>query len=180
MDNLQRVIIVGGSCTGKTTLAKLIAEKLGASRIELDSMYWGPDWQENSPEQFRNCVKQAVAQPRWVCDGNYTFVRDITWPRATMLIWLDYPLPMVFLRAIRRTFSRVFRQTALYSGNKETFMLSFCSRKSILLWVLQSHHKRHKQMDQLLKQQENSHLHVIQCKKPADLDLFLSKIKSEH
>ncbi|NOY43341.1 MAG: adenylate kinase [Planctomycetes bacterium] len=151
MNDLQRVIIVGGSCAGKTTLAKQLAEKLGVPRIELDALYWGPNWKENPPEQFRESVEQAVAQPCWVCDGNYTFAHDVIWPQATTIIWLDYSFPLVFQRALRRTVSRVFRRTSLYGGNRETFFQSFLSRESILLWVLQSHHNRHKQIDRLLK-----------------------------
>ncbi len=175
-DELRRVIIVGGSCAGKTTLARQLAERLGVPRIELDALYWGPNWKEKPAEQFRELLQQAVDKPRWVCDGNYTFAHDLLWPRATDLLWLNYSFPRVFLRALRRTTSRVFRKTRLYSGNRETFFQSFLSRESILLYILQSHGKRRKQIEQLVQQEKNSHLRVINFRKPDEARAFLSRV----
>ena len=88
--DLRRVVVVGSSCSGKTTLAKRIADDLGIQHIELDAIHWMPNWVERPPEELRKLTAAAVAQDRWVIDGNYLVVRDIVWERATTVIWLDY------------------------------------------------------------------------------------------
>ena len=41
--SMQRVMVVGTSCSGKTTLARGLSGALGVPHIELDALYWGPD-----------------------------------------------------------------------------------------------------------------------------------------
>jgi len=41
--NLTRVVVVGTSCSGKTTLARRLARILATEHVELDSLYWGPE-----------------------------------------------------------------------------------------------------------------------------------------
>ena len=74
---LERVVIIGSSCSGKTTMAKGVAAALEVPHIELDALHWLPDWQELPDGEFRGLVSSAVAAERWVVDGNYNMVRDI-------------------------------------------------------------------------------------------------------
>lgn len=177
IESLQRVVIVGSSCAGKTTLASTLSKLLDVPHIELDSFYWGPNWQENPPEQFREDLQQAVSEPNWVCDGYYTFIRDVTWSRATTLIWLNYSFSIIFSRALRRTLSRIIHRTELYAGNRETFSSAFLSRNSFLIWVIKAYYERRRQMRKLLQEKEYSHLDVIQFRKPAETERFLAKLE---
>ena len=67
--NLDRVVVVGTSCSGKTTLARRLAGILGTPHVELDSLHWGPEWTPHA--DFPSRVLEAVEQPRWVIEGNY-------------------------------------------------------------------------------------------------------------
>ena len=58
---------------------------------------------------FRARVAAAIARPTWVADGNYSKVRDLVWARADTVVWLDYPLPVVVARLVRRTLTRMWR-----------------------------------------------------------------------
>jgi len=80
---MKRVIVIGSSCSGKTTLARRLAELLGSPHIKLDALHWGPDWSEVPRERFRAALEKRVEGDRWVVDGNYSAVRDIVWERAT-------------------------------------------------------------------------------------------------
>ena len=59
---MQRINVVGMSCSGKTTLARAIAERLGVPHVELDALYWERDWTPASDETFRARVATAVAR----------------------------------------------------------------------------------------------------------------------
>ena len=72
--NLARVVVVGTSCSGKTTFAHRLANILGSQCVELDSLYWRPEWTPRP--DFEQDVLAAARQARWVIDGNYSRVRD--------------------------------------------------------------------------------------------------------
>ena len=132
----MRAIVIGTSGTGKTTFARQLAQAVGAPHTEMDALHWGPDWTPHPLAQFRAAVDAASAGARWVIDGNYTAVRDLLWPRATHIVWLDYSRLRVFGQVLRRTLQRGVRQTPLWAGNRESLRRAFFSRDSILLWSL--------------------------------------------
>ena len=167
-----RVAIVGTSCSGKTTLARQLAPRLGAARVELDALYWGPNWTASSDSTSRSRVEAALSAPRWVCDGNYRAVQDLVLEKATMVVWLDYGFPLVLWRALARTFRRVVKRERLYAGNRETFARAFLSRDSILLWVLHSHHARRRRYAARFGRGD-SPWRVIRLRHPGEATRFL-------
>ena len=139
-----RVVILGLSGSGKTTLAATLARALDVPHVELDALHWEPNWTMARPDILRERVAVAIAGGAWVVDGNYSAIRDITWPRATAIIWLDYPFPLVMARLFRRTVWRGARGVTLWNGNRERLWPQFFSRDSLFLWIIQQRpkHKR--------------------------------------
>src|SRR5687768_5884942 len=135
----QRIMIVGSSGSGKTTLAKKIAAALGIPHIELDALYWQENWKRPPPERFCGWVSDALQGERWVVDGNHTEVRDITWTRADTLIWLDYPLRVVFSRLGRRTFKRLIKRQLLLNKNRKTWREQYLTRHSMFFTMLKTY-----------------------------------------
>jgi adenylate kinase family enzyme len=142
--DLQRVVIIGMSGAGKSTAARRLAAMLDLPHVELDALYWGPAW--TSRPDFRERVQLAVQGDRWVVDGNYGSARDLAWPRATAIVWLNLPFARVFWRVLCRTLRRSWRREVLWSGNRESLARSFFSRDSILWWVLTMYHRRRREV----------------------------------
>ena len=103
---MERVVVVGTSCSGKTTLARQLSRVLEAPHVEMDAIHWMPGWQERPVDEVRRMAGEAAAAERWVMDGNYSAVRDIVWGRATAVVWLNYPFRVVLWRCLRRTITR--------------------------------------------------------------------------
>jgi adenylate kinase family enzyme len=175
-DNLSqpRVTVVGISGSGKTSLARSLARRLGVPHIEFDALFWGPGWQPVAREQFRAQVAAALAAPAWVTDGNYASVRDLVWPRATTLVWLDYPLPLVMWRLARRTLRRIISAEELWNTNRERLRENFFSRDSIFLWALTSHPRHRREYPVLLARPENAHLAVVRLRSPRETERWLA------
>ena len=173
---LRRVVVVGSSCSGKTTLAVHLAQVLVAPHIELDAIYWLPNWVERPADDFRELTRVAVDPNCWVVDGNYNQVRDIVWSRATCVIWLNYSFRLVFWRALWRTIGRSISRRTLYSGNKESLRKAFLSRDSILWWVITTFRSRRRRYRVVFDNPEFPCLVMIEFRKQQDTDEFLHRL----
>ena len=176
--DLQRVVIIGSSCSGKTTMAGHVAGIMDVPHVELDAIHWLPEWQERPIEEFRALTAKAVAADHWVADGNYRRVRDIVWARATTVIWLNYSFPLVLWRVLRRTITRNISRQVLYSGNRESLRMAFLSRESIILWVISTYNRHRREFPALFQSQEFRHLNVIEFRKRREADAFLRSLQS--
>lgn len=141
---MKRVVVVGTSGSGKTTVARAIAERLDLPRIELDALHWGPNWTEASDEVFRARVAAAIASDGWVVDGNYRQVRDLYMPLADCVVWLDLPLRTCLRRIVVRTVRRAWTGEILWGTNRESWRKTL-SRDSMILWVLTTHRRRRRE-----------------------------------
>jgi len=171
--DLSRVVVIGTSASGKTTFARRLASTLGSPHVELDALHWGANWTPRPT--FRDDVRQAAQQSRWVIDGNYSVVRDVVWPRASAIVWLDYSFARVFTRALRRTVGRVVAHERLYGGNRETIASAFFDRDGIPWYVLRSYGRRRREFPALLARPEYTHATVIRLRAPAAAEAFLAQ-----
>lgn len=174
MSSAQKIVVIGTSGAGKTTLARQLAQRLAIPHIELDTLHWEPGWIEVSNQVFQSRVEAALSGDRWVVDGNYKQVRSHIWQQADTLIWLDYSLPVIMSRLLRRTVRRAITQELVCNGNRENWRLSFFSRDSILLWALQTYHRRRREYPVLLQQPEYAHLTVLRLRSPVEAEQWLS------
>ena len=117
--NTDRIVVIGATGSGKSTIAGKIAQTLDIPHIEFDAYRHGPNWTETPNDVFRERLRQALQGDTWVADGNYRITRDVVWPRATMLVWLDYPIRVVMWRLWWRTIRRTVYRQELWNGNRE-------------------------------------------------------------
>jgi len=67
---MNRIIVIGSSCSGKSTFSQQLAIQLDKNYIQLDQLHWLPHWQERPTDEFKELVAQAAAKQQWVIDGN--------------------------------------------------------------------------------------------------------------
>lgn len=175
-DEMQRVVVVGSSGSGKTTFAARLAESLGVVHVELDALYWGPNWTSVANDVFRERVEKATSRSGWVVDGNYLPIHDVFWHKATVLVWLDYSLLTVFSRSFRRSIRRIVYREQLFSCNREPFRQTFLSCESILWWVISTYRQRRQELGALLQSSDGEHLEVYRFKRPSESTAFLETI----
>lgn len=174
----HRLVVVGTTSSGKSTLAKRLAAKLGCDFIELDALHWEPGWQEAPLEVFRQRVETATQAAAWVVAGNYHVVRDIVWRKAEAVIWLDYSFPRVFWQLTRRTFTRWWTQELLWGTNRESLWTHFklWSEESLFHWLFKTYWRRKRETPALLSQPEHRHLQLIHFKNPREAEAWMERL----
>jgi adenylate kinase family enzyme len=170
-----RIVVVGTSGAGKSTFARTLAAARGCPHIELDALFWGPDWQPQPAEEFQRNVAQAAAGDCWVADGNYGSVRDALWSRATTIIWLNYPFPIVMWRVLLRTLRRCLTREALWHGNRESLWRSFFTRDSILVWAMKTHSRRQREFAALRASGQYAQLEWVEFRWPVEVEKWLER-----
>ncbi|MEY1662329.1 hypothetical protein [Isoalcanivorax beigongshangi] len=100
-----RVVILGPSASGKSTLATRIAARQQLPVVHLDQLYHRPgsDWQPRPLAEFAAQHQAAVATPAWVMEGHYSTLLPARLARATGLIVLDASTAVSLWRYLRRT-----------------------------------------------------------------------------
>ncbi len=175
---MRRVSVVGGSCSGKTTVSRELAALLGVPHVELDALHHGPNWDEAPAELLQERVRAALAAAPegWVVDGNYHGkLGSLVLEQADTVVFLDPPFPTVIRRSLWRTFSRAVTRTELWNGNRETFRNAF-SRYSIPVWVLQTHRRQRRTWPSRFAAQP--HLEVVHLRSPRETRAWLQSIQA--
>jgi adenylate kinase family enzyme len=169
-----RVLVVGTSGAGKTALAARLARRLGGPHIELDEFKHGPNWTERSAEEMRTRTAAAIAGVDvWVVDGNYTEVRDVVWPRATTLVWLDYPRHLVMRRVVRRSIARAVTRRELWNGNRSDWR-RWGDPDHPIRWAWRTHRAKREEYERLSALPEWSNLEVMRLRRPREAKSLLS------
>jgi adenylate kinase family enzyme len=169
---MPRINVIGTSGAGKSTFARRLAAALQTPHIELDSLNWEPGWVEVHPDVFRRRILDAVSGDSWVVDGNYRIGREIVWPIADTLVWLDYSLPRVLWRSVKRSFIRIIKRELCCNGNRESVRRAL-SRDSIILWVWKTHGSRRDNFCRLLPTLAGEKTKVFVLKSPKEAELWL-------
>ena len=174
----MRIVVVGTSGAGKTTLARRIAALLELRYIELDAINWQSGWRDltrHDPEEFVRRVSEAIEAEAWVVDGNYGPVRERVWQCATHLVWLDYERPVIMARVIPRSLIRAILRTELWAGNRERWRHMLRPSHPIR-WAWSTWDRRRRETAELLAQRECAHLVVLRLRRPREVESAVNRL----
>lgn len=132
-----RIMILGASNAGKSTLAEAIARKAGHRPVHLDQLRFAPnsDWVERTDADFIADHDDAITGDSWVIDGNYGIAMPQRLARATgMIVLWDSRWP-AFARFVRRTLFEPRRIGGLKGGRDSI-------KWSMVRWILIEQPKR--------------------------------------
>jgi adenylate kinase family enzyme len=169
-----KIAVVGTSGSGKTTVARELARRLGVPHVELDALFHGPGWAETPAEEFRRRVAAATDGDGWVVDGNYdSKLGDLVLGRADTVVWLDLPLRVALTRVTRRTVGRIRTGEELWNGNRESWRGGFLGWESMFVWTIRSHLRHRQARAERLAQYAG--LHVVRLRSRREVESYLSE-----
>jgi energy-coupling factor transporter ATP-binding protein EcfA2 len=174
----QRILILGRTGSGKTTLARELSAAIWAPHVELDALYFGPSFSTVPLSLLRDRTSAAIAGDRWVTDGNKGAVRDLCWPRADSIIWLDYPLVVSLWRLGKRAIWRtsVLKAQSAETGGKSGLPKQLLSAAKGVLTALRSHRGQRREYPRMFAKPENQHLAVVRLRSPRATRRWLARV----
>lgn len=149
----QRVLIVGVTGVGKSTLGAQLGQLWGLPYTNLDALHWGPEWTER--QQFRDETTQLAACEQWITEWQYwgKGFKHVLGDRADTFVWLNFPRPIAWQRLMRRTLKRGITREPPYNGCVEPYLWKiFTEKDHILRWEAKTHNKWRQRMPSLVKE----------------------------
>lgn len=174
----RRILILGRTGSGKTTLARELAAALRVPHVELDSLYFGPDFSTVPLSLLRERTRAAIAGDRWVTDGNKGAVRDLVWPRADTIVWLDYPLVLSLWRLGKRALWRtsVLKTQTAQSGATAALPAQLLSAAKGVLTALRSHRGQRSHYPKMFAEPKHQHLAIVRLRSPRATRQWLTRV----
>lgn len=99
----DRVLVIGCSGGGKSTLSQTICERLNLPYVSMDrDFYWLPGWIKRARAEERSLIAAKVAEERWLMDGSGQSSFDLRLPRTNLILWVRMPRWLCLWGALSR------------------------------------------------------------------------------
>ena len=117
-----RIIVLGTSNAGKSTLALALSRKLQRQVVFLDLLRHLPDtdWELRDLASFERLHLHALEGESWIIEGNYSALLPMRLTRATGIILLDCNVVRRFARYLHRTLISHRTRAGGLTGGKDS------------------------------------------------------------
>ena len=106
---------MGGAGSGKTTLCRWLADRVGYPCYELDQVGWTAMGKVPLAERLA-AIEQIVAQSNWITEGAFLWWTERLLAEADIIVWLDLPFPITGWRIIKRHLVASWRGNNPHAG----------------------------------------------------------------
>jgi adenylate kinase family enzyme len=176
----SRIIVVGPTNSGKSTLAERISKAIGEPFIELDALFWKAGWVSSEDDEWHPRIRDVAASDHWVVAGNYwRHTTPILWPRAQTIVWLDLPLWRTLPRMFNRSWRRWRTRELLWGTNRERFWPQFkvWDANSLLRLAFQAQRSMRKRYVAAMADPAFAHIRFIRLRSTAEVEAFTRSIE---
>lgn len=90
MKNINKISIIGGSGTGKTTLANNLGKELNIPVYHIDGIHHLENWGIRNKEERDKIILEKVNESNWIIDGTYHSTLKERLENSDFIIYLDY------------------------------------------------------------------------------------------
>ena len=99
-----RILIIGSSGGGKSTLSKQLAKELQLPVLHLDRIWHATNYDEEGWQILREAQMKFINEnPAFIIDGNYSVTFDLRIPHANLIIWIKPSKYLALYRVLTRS-----------------------------------------------------------------------------
>lgn len=132
MENISKIVIIGGPGSGKSTLANNLGKKLKIPVYHIDAIHHLKNWKMRDKQERDSIILKIINKPKWIMDGTYRTTLEERIQKAQLIIFLNYSV----IARLKGIFSRYFKnrggETPNIPGCKEKMTLEFI--KCTITW----------------------------------------------
>jgi len=92
MSPIRKIVIIGNSAAGKSTLSEKISKVFSIPVYHLDKILWKPNWERTPEDEFVKKHDEIIQKESWIIDGvAYRSTYECRFENADLIIYLDIP-----------------------------------------------------------------------------------------
>ena len=163
---MKRILIIGNAGSGKTTFAKVLAEKTNLPLIHLDKLFWCGEWEHLSREEFDDVLQKELDKPEWIIDGNFSRTLPHRLEYADTVFYFDLPTITCLWGSTVRVIKNYGKTRDDMGGNCPEY---FDKQKASLYKAIFSFNRTHrKKYRKLFGEQNNKNVVIFKSRKQAN------------
>lgn len=122
---MERICIIGGSGTGKTTLSNNLGKELNLPVYHIDGIHHLENWQIRDKDERDKIILEKVKQSKWIIDGTYRSTLQQRLEKADCVIYLDYSTFAQIVGVLQRFIKNHGKEKNEIPGCKEKMSWKF-------------------------------------------------------
>lgn len=166
---INKISIIGGPGTGKTTLAIKLSKITNIPKYHIDGIHRLKDWGTRDSQERDRTILDIAKKDKWIFDGTYHDTLEERIRRSDLVIFLDYSSAAQIKGIIKRGILNFNKEREEIPGCKERVNLKFIrctlsynrTKRPVILSVLKKYDKKK----------------VLDFRKRQDLNKWLEKFK---
>lgn len=163
----NRISVIGGPGSGKTTLSNALSKKYNIPVTHIDGIHYLKDWNIRNKAERDSIILDIIQTKKWIIDGTYKDTLSERLKKSDLIIWLDYSTFTHLKGVLKRVIKNWRKEKTEIPGCKERLNLEFL--RYILKYNIS---KRHYVISALKNINKNK---VMIFTKQKDLNKWLKK-----
>lgn len=156
---MDRICIIGGSGTGKTTLANNLGKQLNLPVYHIDGIHHLQNWEIRDKDERDKIILEKANEDKWIIDGTYHSTLKQRLERADFVIYLDYST----IAQVKGVFGRFVK-----NHGKEKPEIPGCKEKmdwEFFCWVVNWRKNKRQMIIETLEQIDSSKIHIFKTRR---------------
>lgn len=168
---LDKIYIIGPEGCGKSTLSKLLSDKLRIKHYDLDDVVWSRKYDKKRSHESRfKKLREIVEKKRWILEGIFGGWTEPAFKNANLVVMLNLDYHMLVKNLLKRFLIGKFNG---YEREKTNLKDTWKVIKHVKKYRTRDHVKSYNGHLELIKKYKTK---FVEIKNKKNLDEFLEEI----